>query len=144
MNVSADAYQRTARYEVNGKQRTLVCDGALDHSVWDALTVGRSEDVRDQFIQTLADERLNQRAPSADSFGPAWSEVEGSDYRKLFRCGSSDGPHQEVVLQLGARSGNEFEVTTRVPQLLEHVMSGTTTHGELNQERLQEQIRRLS
>ncbi|MEW6282902.1 MAG: hypothetical protein AB1758_30095 [Candidatus Eremiobacterota bacterium] len=130
--------------DAGGETRTgsLALDGALDHDVWDQLAPANSEH-SGQFIRTLHDPRmvLQSDNPGPEVLGPAWREGAGSSsYEKHFVLGAEDGPHQEVVFSTGGRSGDEFEVITRIPGVLEHHMQGRTSFGELNENYLKEQV----
>lgn len=142
MKVTARAQEGAQFYQMAGRRCQLVPDGALEHEIWDQLTVGASQETRDQFVKTLHDPRLGDRQPSLSTFGSQWKMSPSQDnYRKTFVMGDLDGAHQVVELGVAGRSGNEFRVRTHLPGVAEHEMSGRfTSFGELNSEYIQEEV----
>lgn len=139
MQIDVSSYDRKVQnYEWGGKSRTLVCDGALDHDVWDRLSASTPADSHDQFIKTLHDARLmsNTKA-TAESLGGAWKASD--DKGRVFVLGDTAGPRQELHFGPAGRSGGEFTVKTCLPGELEHQMKGKSTFGELSDD-IQEQI----
>lgn len=118
------------KYEWGGKTRTLVCDGALDHDVWDRLSDSTPPDHHDQFIKTLHDARLmSNDVATVESLGHHWKAAD--DKGRVFVLGDPQAAHQEVHFGYAGRSGGEFTVKTCLPGELEHQMSGRSTFGEL-------------
>lgn len=140
MQFNVSSYDRKVeKYEWGGKARTLVCDGALDHDVWDRLSASTPAESHDQFIKTLHDARLLSNAKAtAESLGSAWKAAD--DKGQVFVLGQADGPRQEIHFGPSGRSGGEFCVKTCLPAELEHQMKSKSTFGELNTDSIEEQI----
>lgn len=140
MQFNVNSYDsRVQSYDWSGKQRLLVCDGALEHDVWDRLSQLAPAEIRDQFIQTLNDPRLlgNTKA-TPETFGTGWKSADPSG--RVFLLGEAQRPRQEVHFGPSGRSGGEFSVKTCIPGLVEHEMKGKSTFGELSTDNIQEQI----
>lgn len=136
IQVSSFEQQRVQSYTLGGRQKLLVCDGALEHEVWDRVSASTPADTHDQFIQTLHDPRLLGQGPVA--LGEAWKPVDASG--RSFVLGSAEGTRQEVHFGMGGRSGGEFTVKTLVPGQIEHQMQGSSRFGELDVDSIREQI----
>ena len=141
MNIRVGDGERVKSYQLAGKKSLLVGDGAVEHNIWDKLCTGSSPEAHDQFVSTLFDPRLSDKKASLESFGSAWKEDAASNkYAKTFTIGDPAGPHQTVVVNTAGSSGNEFTVTTTLPGVVEHKMTGQTSYGEVNHDSLFEEI----
>jgi len=140
MNVTSNSEERCQKYKLQGKPSMLVCDGGLDHDVWDRVSAGSPAESHDQFVKTLYDPRLAGREGDATAFGPDWKDNKSTDYTKKFILGDPQGVHQEVQLMTGGMSGNEFKVLTSIPGVVQHEMSGQVSFGALNDMYTKEQV----
>ena len=140
MQVKVSSYDRKVEnYSWGGKTRTLVCDGALDHDVWDRLSASTPPDSHDQFIKTLHDARLlSQGTATAETLGSQWEAAD--EKGRVFVLGQGEGPRQELHFGPAGRSGGDFTVKTILPGDLEHQMKGRSTFGELNTDAIEEMI----
>jgi hypothetical protein len=140
MQVNVNSYDsKVQSYDWGGKQRLLVCDGALDHDIWDRLSLSTPTENHDQFVQSLHDPRLLSNGQATpETFGSAWKPADSVG--RVFVLGQPEGPRQEVHFGPAGRSGGEFSVKTCLPGVVEHQMKGQSTFGELNSDQVQEQI----
>jgi hypothetical protein len=142
VNITVNSEERYRSYQLQGRPASLALDGALDHDVWDRVSAGVPLETREQFVKTLHDPRLSARGEqaSAAGFGLGWKDLDANPASKEFVLGDPQGPHQIVQLKTAGRSGNEFTVTTSVPGVLQHQMSGRLGLDGLNSDYIKEQI----
>lgn len=138
--------QRCPSYVLQDKKSTLICEGALDHDIWDRMSAASPAEYRDQFVKTLFDPRLNKEEVTPALFGPAWKEMEGSSdsLKKLILTSPNQGVQQILSISINGDSGNEFSVKSVVSGVVEHEMSGQYTFTSLNQDCIQETVTPLT
>lgn len=137
-------------FDMPGRKLALVADGAVDHFVWDQVSLAQPGLNKEDWLGSVRDPRLQavisssfEDTPerSATELGPHWKGLDQS----LFITGDPEGCHQQLQLGRMVGNGKEFSLTTVVrnaPAMAaaHHTIRGMTNMGSVRADKLTEEF----
>lgn len=139
MNVSISSASGPASkpLEWMGRTRPLIADGAVDHFVWDQVTLTQPDTCKDNWLANVRDPRLQEVIRASFSQTPEQTAaLLGADWRHqsglIFTVGDLEGCHQRLELGRPGGSGREFKLATVVQAAGDFPSAVHTVEGRTN------------
>jgi hypothetical protein len=150
MNVIADRNSKFFQaYEWKGRQHGLVADGAVDHVVWDQISLSDPSLCKDDWMVSVREPRLVDCLHSHNKTAQEQALLLGQDWKaegKSFVVGNPEGSHQRLEVSGRSPSGANFSLTTVIKggphfESAMHIIKGRTSPLGIPAEQIVEELR---